>query len=106
MIMPGLCLAMATTAMSMPADPPVVDIASEINGLLLEDSLTGTPIGGNAYSYGSVVSGSGFEIEWNLFLNDDAGSGLADGLEVLTGSLLVADLRESLLEAAPRLRRY
>ena len=95
MIMPGLCLAMATTAMSMPADPPVVDIASEINGLLLEDSLTGTPLGGNAYSYGSVVSGSGFEIEWNLFLNDDAGSGLADGLEVFTSTIQVTNLEMS-----------
>ncbi len=92
MFMPGLCLAVTATAMSMPDDPPVVDISSQINNLLLEESLVGTPIGGNTYSYGSVVSGSGFEIEWNLTLNDDAGSGLAEGLEVFTSSIQVTNL--------------
>jgi hypothetical protein len=92
MIMPGLCLAMASTAMSMPADPPVMDISSQINGLLLEESLLGNPISGNTYSYGSVVSGSGFEIEWNFILNDDAGSGINQGLEVFSSSIQVTNL--------------
>ena len=95
MIMPGLCLAMATTAMSMPADPPVVDISSEINGLLIEDSLNGTLISGNTYAYGSVLSRSGFQIEWNLILNDDAGSGIDQGLEVFTSTIQVTNLEMS-----------
>jgi hypothetical protein len=80
----------ATTAMSAPGDGPDLNISAEVDGRISSATLAGISLGGNNYLYESTMTDDDtYAIDWQMIINNDAGSGVDKGLETLNGSITV-----------------
>lgn len=83
----------ATTAMSAPGDGPDLNISAEVDGRISSDTLAGISLGGNNYLYESTMTDDDtYAIDWQMIINNDAGSGVDKGLETLNGSISVVNM--------------
>lgn len=89
----ALCIAGA--AWAAPGDGPQVEVSADVDGMITVDMLAGTNVGGNLYSYSGSTVGATYQIDWNLLINNDAGAGVADGLEIFSASINVSNTGET-----------
>ena len=83
----------ASAAVAAPGDGPDLNINAEVDGRISSAVLAGTNIGGNNYLYGATLTDeASYAIEWQMVINNDAGSGVDKGYETLNGTITVANL--------------
>lgn len=88
----GAAVALLTTAgIAAPGDGPDLNVSATVDGRISSDTLAGTSIGGNNYSYSSTMLGDDYFVEWQMIVNHDAGSGVDKGYESMNGLITVAN---------------
>lgn len=79
------------TTWAAPGDGPEVEISADVDGMITVDMLAGTNVGGNLYAYSGSTVGSTYQIDWSLLINNDAGAGVENGLEIFSTSINVSN---------------
>jgi hypothetical protein len=89
------------TTWAAPGDGPEVEISADVDGMITVDMLAGTNVGGNLYAYSGSTVGSTYQIDWSLLINNDAGAGVENGLEIFSTSINVSNTGESTSARTP-----
>ena len=80
----------ATTATAAPGDGPDLNISAGVDGRFSSDTIAGISLGGINYLYEATLTDSDtYAIDWQMIINNDAGSGVEKGIESLNGSITV-----------------
>lgn len=68
-------------------DDPLLLLEGNVDGNSISEELNPTSVNGNLFTYAQDLSGSNYEIDWNMFVDNDLNSGVLDGYQTLNSSL-------------------
>ena len=73
-------------------DSPPVQVTADINGDVTQLNLSGDNVSGNFFLYQENTVSTDYEIDWNIFVNNDLSAGVAEGYQVLQSTVTFTNL--------------
>ncbi|MCH2160617.1 MAG: hypothetical protein MK085_01955 [Phycisphaerales bacterium] len=84
--------ALVLTSAALAGDSPPVELTGDVDGDFFQLNPTGSNVGANNYLYQVSSSGTNYEIDWTIFVNNDLSAGVLDGYQVLQSTVTFTNL--------------